>query len=101
LRLRYRGRDPDARWWSITAYAADDFLIPNPAHRYSVSKTQIARAPDGSFTARVSAAPAPGNWIALKPGAFSLSLRLYNPGASIVADPAHVALPRIVKVSCS
>ena len=27
----------------ITAYGADDYLIPNPAHRYSVSETDIAR----------------------------------------------------------
>jgi hypothetical protein len=23
------GRDPPRRWWSITAYGSDDFLIPN------------------------------------------------------------------------
>ena len=26
---RLEGRDPPTRWWSITAYGADDFLIPN------------------------------------------------------------------------
>ena len=25
---RLEGRDPPTRWWSITAYGADDFLIP-------------------------------------------------------------------------
>jgi Protein of unknown function (DUF1214) len=30
-------RDPPTRWWSITAYGADDFLIPNAADLYSVS----------------------------------------------------------------
>src|SRR5260221_8008708 len=29
------GRDPPARWWSITAYGADDFLIPDTGDRYS------------------------------------------------------------------
>src|SRR5678815_316989 len=31
---RVRGRDPKSRWWSITAYGPDDYLIPNTAHRY-------------------------------------------------------------------
>jgi hypothetical protein len=96
-----KGRDPDARWWSITAYAADDFLIPNPAHRYSISKTQIARSADGSFVARVSPHAEAGNWIALEAGAFSLTLRLYNPGAAVAADPANAVLPSIVKAACS
>ncbi len=26
--------DLDARWWSMTAYGRDEFLIPNPADRY-------------------------------------------------------------------
>jgi hypothetical protein len=94
------GRDPDARWWSITAYGPDDYLIASAAHRYSVSKSSLAREPDGSFRATVSAQPSPGNWIALMPGRFSLTLRLYNPGAGVAADPAHAALPKIGKLSC-
>jgi hypothetical protein len=35
------GRDPDARWWSITAYGSDDYLIPNPVDRYSISKNTV------------------------------------------------------------
>jgi hypothetical protein len=94
------GRDPDTRWWSITAYAGDDYLIPNPAKRYSISRNSVIRANDGSFTARVSPAASGGNWIATAGKPFSLTLRLYNPGASIVADPVHAALPTIKKVSC-
>ena len=41
------------------------------------------------------------NWIALDGGPFSLTLRLYNPDASVAADPAGVALPVIKKVSCT
>jgi hypothetical protein len=95
------GRDPPTRWWSITAYAADDYLIPNPQHRYSVSKNSVMRAANGEFTATVSPKPFPKNWIALGNGPFSLTLRLYNPDAAVAADPAHVALPSIKKVSCS
>lgn len=95
------GHDPDARWWSITAYASDDYLIPNAADRYSISKTTVRREEGGGFIATVGADAVPKNWIPV--GAndkFSLTLRLYNPGAGIVRDPEHAQLPSIKKVSC-
>ncbi len=98
---RIMGRDPDARWWSITAYAADDFLIPNPAGRYSVSKNSVRRDMRGDFLITVSRNAAPANWIPLDDGTFSLTLRLYNPGAAVAADPAHAALPRIENAGCA
>jgi hypothetical protein len=98
---RIEGRDPEARWWSITAYASDHFLIDHPSKRYSVSKTSVVRAADGSFVIRVSTAPADQNWIAASPDGFQLTLRLYNPGASVRDDPAGVALPTITKEACS
>ena len=39
-----QGRDPEARWWSITAYTRDHFLIETPSHRYSVDKSSAVRA---------------------------------------------------------
>ncbi len=100
-RYEITGRDPDARWWSVTVYGVDDYLIPNPAHRYSVSKTAIARDASGNFAAQIGGTAGGDNWIPVAPGRFSLSLRLYNPGPSILADPAHAALPALKKVSCS
>lgn len=97
---RIEGRDPDTRWWSITAYGIDDYLIANAAKRYSISKNSVTHSANGSFAATVSRAPAAGNWIPANGGRFSLTLRLYNPGGAVVADPAHAQLPRIVKVSC-
>jgi len=94
------GRDPPARWWSITAYGADDYLIPNPAGRYSVSMNSVARRADGSFTATLSKGQGGANWIPVADGAFNVSMRLYNPDASVAADPAHVALPTIRKGTC-
>jgi hypothetical protein len=97
---RIAGRDPATRWWSITAYAADDYLIPNPAHRYSVSKTSVVHEADGTFIATVSPKPAPQNWIATVGARYSLTLRLYNPDPAVVRDPAHATLPSIVKERC-
>jgi len=97
---RVSGRDPDTRWWSITAYGADDYLIANAAKRYSVSKNSVTRDAGGDFVADISTAPRAGNWIYVAHAPFSLTLRLYNPGARVTADPAHAALPKIERVSC-
>jgi len=94
------GHDPDARWWSITAYGPKGHLIRNPASRYSVSKTSIARDANGEFTVRVGGTEAGANWIPLTPGRISLNLRLYNPGPLVSLDPAHATLPAITRVTC-
>jgi hypothetical protein len=95
------GRDPEARWWSITAYGADDYLIANPEHRYSVSKSSLVRGAGGGFVVALGGAAAANNWIALAPGRFSLTLRLYNPGPSVLLHPGDAALPRVNRVACS
>ena len=102
---RVEGSDPRTRWWSITAYADDSFLIRGSNGRYSVDKTAVEHGADGSFVVRVGGAPRAGNWIstgaAERGEPFSLTLRLYNPDPSIVADLGAVALPRIVQERCS
>jgi hypothetical protein len=97
---RIEGRDPPTRWWSITAYGGDDFLIPNTLDRYSVSMNSVARRSDGTFVITLSKAQTEGNWIPIVAGRFDLTIRLYNPQANVVADPAHVALPIIKKAIC-
>lgn len=98
---RIEGSDPDARWWSITLYADDNYLIPNPANRYSVSQSNVVRAADGTFVIRLSSTEEPNNWIATSPDGFQITLRLYNPGASVKNDPASAVLPSIVKEACT
>ena len=94
------GRDPLTRWWSITAFGADDFLMPNTTDRYSVSMNSVARRPDGTFAVTLSKAQVEGNWIPVTGERFSITIRLYNPQTAVVADPAHVALPIIKKAIC-
>ena len=98
---RIGGRDPDARWWSVTAYGKDRFLIDSPKQRYSVSKSNVVRTADGNFVIRVSTAEQTENWIAGSVEGFILTLRLYNPGPSVIADPHNVPLPAITKEACS
>jgi hypothetical protein len=94
------GRDPPSRWWSITAYGADDFLIPNDSDRYSVSMNSVIRNQDGSFAVMLSKTKAEGNWIPVVQGRFDLTIRLYNPQAGVIADPAQVPLPTVKRVAC-
>jgi hypothetical protein len=95
------GTDPATRWWSLTAYAADNYLIPNAAERYSFSQTTVGRDADGRFRIVVSARPHDGNWLPVAAGApFDLTLRLYNPDAALTADLAGTPLPRITRTGC-
>jgi hypothetical protein len=94
------GHDPPTRWWSITAYGTDDFLIPNASDRYSVSMNSVVRRTDGTFAVKLSQAPAEGNWIPVTAAPFNITIRLYNPQGTVVADPAQVQLPAIKRESC-
>lgn len=104
-RCRYRldGPVPPARWWSLTAYGADHFLIPNAQHRYAVNAHSLPSAAAGRIALTLSSQaesradhlPTPAR------GAFSLTLRLYNPPPAAVADLARVPLPVIRREACS
>ena len=98
---RIEGRDPDARWWSITAYGRDYFLIPKPQKRYAIGKTNLGRSTDGSFVIRLSQTAEEGNWIATSPDGFEVTLRLYNPGPLVLSNAATVELPTITRETCS
>ena len=95
---RIEGKAPEARWWSITVYGADNFLIPNDLNRYSYSSNSVMYDQNGKFTIYISKNRKPGNWLPLGDRQkFLLSLRLYNPGESIRKNPATVELPHIIR----
>ncbi len=95
------GKDPDTRWWSVTAYNNDHF-IPNPLNRYSYSKTTVEREPDGSWVILLSPQKQEKNWLPSgdKEGSLNVSLRNYNPSRALIDSPASVELPRIIKEGC-
>jgi hypothetical protein len=97
---RLEGADIDARWWSITSYAADNYLIPNPLNKYSVSKTNLTMLADGTWVARASPEPIEGNWLPTAKDGFSLTLRLYNPSAELQEKLLNAKLPTITKEAC-
>lgn len=85
---RIAGAAPAARWWSITAYDADGYLIATPAGRYSIGSAGDAAidatvGPDGGITT-------------LKGNPFELTLRAYNPEPSLLSGE----MPVITRLSC-
>lgn len=98
------GSNPPARWWSITLYGADHYLVPNPHDRYSYGGNTVAREDDGSFVISVGPAETDGNWIPTggpTDDTFTLTLRLYNPDEAAARDPSGVVLPQIAKEACT
>ncbi len=99
---RIEGGALAARWWSITLYAEDRYLARNDQDRHSVDATGVHADESGAWTVRV--APErndASNWISTQhAGAFSLSLRLYEPNEDVFADLASARLPRVVRQSC-
>jgi hypothetical protein len=95
------GRQLAARWWSVTAYGADSFLIPNPEKRYSLSQTTVARKPSGLYVIHVGTQANGRNWLPVRDGEpFDLTVRLYNPDEQVYQAPGAVELPRIDRVNC-
>jgi hypothetical protein len=99
---RIEGKGVDSRWWSITAYAEDNFLIPNEEKRYSWNKYNIQKEANGQFVIKLSKVRQEGNWIPLGDysGNIGLALRLYHPGKLIYKNPETSKLPKITREEC-
>lgn len=92
-----------AQWWSVTLYDATSYLPVNTDNALSYDLTDAAAAGDpGAWSFTVSPVPAEGSWVSSKSaGAFDLTLRLYKPGAALIADPEGTLVPPdIEKISC-
>ena len=98
---RIEGTDLDSRWWSITLYGSDFFLIPNNQNRYSYNGGNLIRESDGSYRIWISNSPRQGNWIPSgNEEKLHLTLRLYNPMPSVYEQPDRIDLPRIIRDAC-
>lgn len=95
------GQEPRTRWWSIGVYR-DYFWIDNPADRYSLTSSTIARRPQGGYSVTLSREPAAGNWLPLgeREGRITLLFRLYQPDPGIGKNPEAVPLPSVRRKGC-
>lgn len=98
-----KGGDLPARWWSITAYATDDFLPVNGDNAHSIDATQLQRQQDGGWVARLAAErDGASNWISTrKAGTYNLALRMYNPSEAARDDASRIPYPTITRISCA
>lgn len=101
-RYRVQGAVPSVRWWSLTVYGADHYLVPNSAGRYSQSPGSLPASAEGRFDIALSA-DARGEATLPLParGAFSLTLRLYNPPPALLATLDSTPLPTITREECA
>ncbi len=94
-----RGGALDARWWSLTLYQGEGWLVPNSANRWSVGSAAV---PANSWTITVAPNPAPGQWLPTGGIAkFDLTLRAYHPRGGLFDSPATARLPTIERGACS
>ena len=94
---RVEGLPPQARWWSITAYADDLFLFDAPNHHYSLNSGTARLDASGRFALMTGPKAIEGlHWL-LTPGqrGLVLTLRLYNPAPVLQTAPARLQPPSI------
>jgi hypothetical protein len=94
------GASLDARWWSVTLYADDNFLVQNNDGAHSIDATRVGD--NAPWTARI--APVRGNathWLSSREArrGFLIMLRVYNPQRDF--RPSAQALPTLRTLSCA
>jgi hypothetical protein len=101
-RYRVSGGVLPARWWSITVYAADNYLPLNDDDALSFDQTEAQ--PDGKAAwsgILAPTKPGEGAWASTrKAGAYDITLRLYQPSQPAQQDFASIPLPRVTKLDC-
>lgn len=89
-----------ARYWSITAYGKDLFLIPNEAGRYAINGNTVQADSAGNFTIHISHRPQNGNWLPVAKGQrFNLLLRLYQSDEDFIENLSNASLPVVRKTN--
>lgn len=89
-----------AKYWSITAYGNDLYLIPNEANRYSYNNSNLQTDSAGNFSITVSSKKQNGNWLPSPEGArFNLVLRIYKGESNFVEHLNEVPLPSIRRLT--
>ncbi|WP_425228096.1 DUF1214 domain-containing protein [Sphingomonas sp.] len=99
-RCRYRiaGGALPGKWWSLTVYDADGYLVANPANIFSVESAAVA---EPRWQIVLAPARQPGHW--LPTGGrehVELTLRTYLPPDAGRTNPPQAGLPSIVREGC-
>ncbi|MBI4765717.1 MAG: DUF1214 domain-containing protein [Deltaproteobacteria bacterium] len=84
------GLPPVKAFWSLTLYNREGFFVPNPLNRYGLGdRDPLKFNKDGSLDLYLQhtkpAQDLGNNWLPTPNDFFSLSLRLYWPGAEVLS----------------
>jgi hypothetical protein len=91
--------DFKAKYWSLTAYGKDLFLIPNEQERYSFNSSNLVTDSAGNFKIHISQSPHKGNWLPVGIGKpFYLLLRFYKSDNEFIEELDAASLPLIRKI---
>ena len=95
-----RGKKLDAKYWSITAYDENGFLIKNPINKYSYNLEDIKYEADStSYKINLSGTEKKENWLPINDvKKASLIIRLYLPSEKLRENLTVETLPTIQKV---
>ena len=97
-----RGGTLDGRWWSITLYEGEGWLVKNAANRWSIPASAVSTDAQGRWSFTVSPNAQSGSWLPTgSVDAFDLTLRLYHPAADIIKNPEKAQLPIIDRKGCA
>ena len=92
---------PNKAFWSLTMGDAANRFVPNPIDRFSVSdRSGLVPNADGSIDIYIQSAAPPGheaNWLPAPAGNFTLWLRVYLPGPTVL--DGEYKMPPVVQVS--
>lgn len=96
------GGELEARWWSVTLYKGEGWLVKNDANRWSVGGNAPARDEKGNWSFTVSPDKTDGVWLPTgRTPRFDLTLRTYHPQGALLNNPAKAKLPSIKKETCA
>ena len=97
-----KGKEIDARWWSISVFDDAGRLIPNPAERYSFTSDTVVVEPDNAFTVTLARDARPGNWLPTGGGGrLTLVLAVVEAARPVInGEVVDISLPRIERVAC-
>ena len=97
-----RGGTLDGRWWSVTLYEGEGWLVKNAANRWSIPASAVITDMQGRWSFTVSPDTQSGSWLPTgSVKAFDLTLRLYHPSAAIIKSPEKAELPVINRKGCA
>lgn len=101
-RYRVSGGAMPGRWWSVTVYAADNFLPMNDDDALSFDATEVTPDAGGQWTALLAPKrESEGAWASTRnAGNYDVTLRVYNPTPEAQADFGKIPVPTIVKLDC-